>query len=456
MARSFKLIFVCFLALFVMNRPALAELSPTKVYNCRGAEATTFDAACKAGLAQGGWDFLSIQGTVICNGNKPGTNEVTSFSCPAVIKCPPNSSGTTACVCDSGFKESGDQCVPINTADEKCRVAAMLYNSWENDNREGRVPGKLPIGEAVNVCVPSAEGSGGPPGCKHTFTGDMSFSMDGKTWETDGTSWAITEGAGLACVPGLDGDGSTNLPKPMEPDPPCKGQQGTVNGKDVCIDASSGETYGSDKKTNTDANGNTSTTTTEVLCKGEQCTVTTTNTPSSSNPGGGGGGGGSTTTTDMSRDQFCRQNPGSAVCRGTTDESGETRGQKPDGGGKGNGNGNGNGNGDGDGDDVTAPGTPGGELPKLWEKKYPNGVKGVWNARSSELKSSSLGGLATQLFPNVGDGGTPPSWTLDLDFGGVFNFGSFHLDLDSRVWLALKAFTIICALVLARRLVFGG
>lgn len=342
------------------------------------------------------------------------------------------------------------------SADDKCAILAGDFNNvWRSPpvNREGRVSGKLPLGETSTVCMPvdpdtkfGNEGYKPPPGCKHQFTAEMSFSYDNTNWFTDGTSWAQTHGSGLACVPGLDPNSNPTAPPTVEPDPPCKGTQGTVNGQSVCIAASSGYTNGVDWNQISDANGNTSSVRTDVSCKGEQCTVTTTTTPNASNNGGTGGSS-TTNTSSVSRDQYCANNPKSTVCGGARDSSGVTRGQ--------GGSGSGSGGDDGD-DDVTAPGAPGGQIPELWKKKYPDGVKGVWDSKSADLKESGLGGLASSLMPSVSDGGSQPSWQIDLDFGGYWNWGTFTLSPDPAVWAALRAFTIICALVLARRLVYGG
>ena len=58
--------------------------------------------------------------------------------------------------------------------------------------------------------------------------------------------------------------------------------------------------------------------------------------------------------------------------------------------------------------------------------------------------------------PKVSDGGTPPSWIIDLDFGRGLSFGSHDISPPSWLWGVLRAITILSALLLARRLIFGG
>ncbi len=93
--------------------------------------------------------------------------------------------------------------------------------------------------------------------------------------------------------------------------------------------------------------------------------------------------------------------------------------------------------------------------PKLYERKYPEGVSGVWAQRSSEIKGSGLGSLAARLMPSF-DTGTPPTWNVDFDFPGVGNFGSFEVGPDSSIWAIARIIVICSALIFAVRLIFGG
>lgn len=153
---------------------------------------------------------------------------------------------------------------------------------------------------------------------------------------------------GRACVPGLDGQPGDppNVP-PAEPQGPCRGFEGSVNGVDVCIDPSSGYTEGIDWTQVTDAQGNIKEQKTEIKCEGEKCTIQTTlKDPGSTGPG-------NTTTTTTTRGAYCAKNPESAVCQGADDTTGSTRNQNGRGGsgdpaaGGGSGGGSGGGNGGG-------------------------------------------------------------------------------------------------------------
>lgn len=110
------------------------------------------------------------------------------------------------------------------------------------------------------------------------------------------------------------------------------------------------------------------------------------------------------------------------------------------------------------GDDDTAtppqdPAMPG--VPTLYERKYPDGLAGVWSSRSAQLQQGPLWAFLGALVPSgIGDGGCPsfslPSASvLGIDVGGP-------IEVPCGVWTFVRLVMIISALLLARRLVFGG
>lgn len=370
--------------------------------------------------------------------------------------CPKNSTRVgDQCVCDKDHAErlaSGVySCVPMEEA--ICSQNGMVFNSTLTADRSGRAKGNYSkFADGAVACFGSPES---PPGrgCKHMFTGDLGFKDDkGQEW-TNGFSWAFTEKnlddprlkGELACSL-TDNPTPQDEPQVKPNDKDCKdGYKGNVNGKEVCVEAWTGETQGVDFGITKGPDGTTTNTKNDIKCNGDQCTVTETNTIKDAD--------GKTTkittstTNNVNRQAYCAKNPESAVCGRTEDQSGGSKGQ----GGKGGGGG-GKGGDSGELDDnYTEIGAP-----TLYEKKYEDGIKGVWDKHADGLKNSSIGGLAVKLFPNYGDGGSAPTYIIDLNLGGKLNLGSYDLNFDPRVWLALKAFTILCALAVARRLVFGG
>lgn len=95
------------------------------------------------------------------------------------------------------------------------------------------------------------------------------------------------------------------------------------------------------------------------------------------------------------------------------------------------------------------------DQPKLYEPKYPDGITGVWNSKIQEIKATPLFNLAPSLLPNV-SAGTCPSWKVDLSIDGWTNAGLQDLSPPCWVWDVAKLVIIASALLLARRLIFGG
>ena len=95
------------------------------------------------------------------------------------------------------------------------------------------------------------------------------------------------------------------------------------------------------------------------------------------------------------------------------------------------------------------------DQPKLYEPKYPDGITGVWNSKLQEIKATPLFNLAPSLLPNV-SAGTCPSWKVDLSIDGWTNAGLQDVSPPCWVWDVAKLVIIASALLLARRLIFGG
>lgn len=95
------------------------------------------------------------------------------------------------------------------------------------------------------------------------------------------------------------------------------------------------------------------------------------------------------------------------------------------------------------------------DQPKLYEPKYPDGITGVWNSKLQEIKATPLFNLAPSLLPNV-SAGTCPSWKVDLSIDGWTNAGLQDVSPPCWVWDVAKLIIIASALLLARRLIFGG
>jgi hypothetical protein len=95
-------------------------------------------------------------------------------------------------------------------------------------------------------------------------------------------------------------------------------------------------------------------------------------------------------------------------------------------------------------------------VPNLYERKYPDGMEGIWNDHKDQLKNTELVQLAKDLMPTVGSSGTCPSWPLNLDFAEWAAYGSHDVAPPCWIWDVARAILILSALLLARALIFGG
>lgn len=100
--------------------------------------------------------------------------------------------------------------------------------------------------------------------------------------------------------------------------------------------------------------------------------------------------------------------------------------------------------------------SPLGDVPKLYERKYPDGLVGIWNEKSEVIKQSSTFTLAAQLMPTGLTAGTCPSWSIALNFASWASFGEHDFAPPCWIWDVAKTIIIISALMLARSLIFGG
>ncbi|MCT6717871.1 hypothetical protein [Acidovorax sp. K2F] len=95
-------------------------------------------------------------------------------------------------------------------------------------------------------------------------------------------------------------------------------------------------------------------------------------------------------------------------------------------------------------------------IPKLYERKYPDGLVGIWNQKSQLIKQSSTFTLAGQLMPTTLTVGACPSWVIPLNFGSWSSYGEYNVAPPCWIWDVAKTIIIISALMLARSLIFGG
>jgi hypothetical protein len=106
-------------------------------------------------------------------------------------------------------------------------------------------------------------------------------------------------------------------------------------------------------------------------------------------------------------------------------------------------------------ENVTLPDNPDFDgVPSLYTRVYPDGMVGVWDSNVAALKQTPIFTFLSSLNPNIGDGGCPV-WSFSP--GSVLHIPvSGDLSVPCYVWTALRLVMIISALLMARRLIFGG
>lgn len=95
-------------------------------------------------------------------------------------------------------------------------------------------------------------------------------------------------------------------------------------------------------------------------------------------------------------------------------------------------------------------------VPALYERKYPNGLTGVWQSKQAQLRDSQFITGISSMFPAIGSGGTCPVWQLGLNFGPHANFGVQELKAPCWLWDVVGLIFLITATFTARRILFGG
>lgn len=106
-------------------------------------------------------------------------------------------------------------------------------------------------------------------------------------------------------------------------------------------------------------------------------------------------------------------------------------------------------------EDLTFTDPAFGAVPTLYEQKYPDGLMGVWQAKSADLMGSQFVESVQGMFPSLGSGGACPSWSMPLNFG-VINFGNADVSVPCWIWDVVGLILLITATFVARRIVFGG
>lgn len=345
--------------------------------------------------------------------------------------CPANSSASGgSCTCNAGYTEVNGVCEAYNENRQRCATFAAVQTLpggalVQNYRLQGNVS------DGAQFCMVGAFDSASK-GCKVSFSRDVFLDYGGAASVTEGTFSMASNSSTVdqSCDVGPD----TVPPKVPEKEKCPDGYTGTVNGVERCINKVPDSGVGNNSEeettdTETETRRVTRNSTTE--CKNGVCTtVTTTTTTVTTKPGGTSTTSTSTTTTSVGQAGFCKENPGTKMCS------------------------NGDEKGVGDVGSVTGGKTHG--QPTLYETKYPNGIKGVWEDSGIAGADGKFGQLASALMPSIADGnGGCLSFMVPLSVG-IVDFGVLDVSPPCFIWPFIRLCVLITALWLARALIFGG
>jgi hypothetical protein len=104
--------------------------------------------------------------------------------------------------------------------------------------------------------------------------------------------------------------------------------------------------------------------------------------------------------------------------------------------------------------DVVKIKEPSKGLEGFYESVYEDGVEGMFSEKVDEFKQTEFYTFLGQFKPSFG--GTPPNMGFCMNFGTYMNLGCFTLDIDPRIWPALKIFILVTAGFTCRKILFGG
>lgn len=97
--------------------------------------------------------------------------------------------------------------------------------------------------------------------------------------------------------------------------------------------------------------------------------------------------------------------------------------------------------------------TPLGDLPKLYESRYPDGMVGVWKASKPNVQTTPFFQAIASMFPSFG-GGTCPAFSLNLNVMPHGMFGVRTIDVSCSVFQVVGLIMLATAAFTARKILF--
>ena len=90
----------------------------------------------------------------------------------------------------------------------------------------------------------------------------------------------------------------------------------------------------------------------------------------------------------------------------------------------------------------------------FYTSAYPEGLNTIWELKKPALMALPIVANLTDI--GISGSGSYPSWSFNLNFGGVMNLGTHVVEPYPSVWSFIALCFLITTLFLCRRLIFGG
>lgn len=97
--------------------------------------------------------------------------------------------------------------------------------------------------------------------------------------------------------------------------------------------------------------------------------------------------------------------------------------------------------------------TPFGEVPKLYDAKYKEGMLGVWKASKPNVQTTAFYQAIASMFPTLG-GGSCPAFSLNLNVMAQGNYGVRSIDVPCSLFQTIGLIILATAAFTARKILF--
>jgi len=94
------------------------------------------------------------------------------------------------------------------------------------------------------------------------------------------------------------------------------------------------------------------------------------------------------------------------------------------------------------------------EVEPFYEQKYPDGFRGVWDARKAEFEDSAFMEFLGSFVPSFS--GSCPAWSINVNIASWAQLGIHHFQSLCWVFDFIKVVLLVSAAFLCRALIFGG